>query len=145
MRVRSDWSGFAWLVRAVELSASLAAAAAASTRRLEVELPGALRYLSRICKAVHKALKICRGLLPELLATVSPSITAFAPALVQTNVLVTLRSLISRHLQQLPAPLGFDPSRHNPAERSNRFQHQTGRDPPCAMLDPAISPITDRY
>ncbi|MFK7893992.1 MAG: hypothetical protein AB8B63_24470 [Granulosicoccus sp.] len=129
-------------VLAVELSASLAAAA--STRRLEVELPGALRYLSRICKAVHKTLNICRGLLPERLASVPPTVTNFVQALDEHNVLIALRPLIRQHLPQLPTPVGFNPSRHNPVARPGGLQHQTGRDPPCALLDPAINPIADR-
>lgn len=130
-------------VVAVELSVSLAAAA--STRRLEIELPGALRYLSRLCKAVHKALNICRGLQPTVLVGVSATPVGFAHCLDEEHVLSRLRHLMAPHLWQLPTPVGFNPSRDNLQERPSALQHQTGRDPPCALLDPAIKPITDRY
>lgn len=130
-------------VRAVELSVSLEAAA--STRRLEIELPGALRYLSRICKAVHKALNICRGLQPTALSGVPATLIGFTRCLDKGHVLTGLRHLMARYLWQLPTPVGFNPSRHNSHERPGALQHQTGRDPPYALLDPATSPITDRY
>jgi len=63
-------------VVAVELASSFASAA--RDRRLDIELPGALRYLSRVCKAVHKALNICRGLRPEPLASLPSTVCGFA-------------------------------------------------------------------
>ena len=130
-------------VMAVESAVSLAAAA--MSRRQEIELPGALRYLSRVCKAVHKALNICRGLLPDTLASLPPTLHGFAALATKAEVLTSLRQRLARHLPQLPTPLGFNPSRNNPVARSSGLQHQTGRDPPCALLDPAIKPIADRY
>ncbi|MFK7860945.1 MAG: hypothetical protein AB8B64_19155 [Granulosicoccus sp.] len=129
-------------VLATELGASLASVAMG--RRLEIELPGALRYLSRVCKAVHKALSICRGLQPETMANLPPTIAGFSTRCGEGRVLTTLRHLVRRHLRQLPIPLGFNPSRNNLTNRSGEFQHRTGRDPPCAVLDPVNEPITDR-
>jgi hypothetical protein len=126
----------------VERAGSLASAA--MRRRLEIELPGALRYLSRVCKAVHKALNICRGLQPELFANRPATLTGFATLLGHENVLIRLRQLAARHLAHLPIPVGFNPSRNNPVERTESFQHQTGRDPPCALLDPAREPVAGR-
>ncbi len=83
-------------VLAVEQSASLAAAA--STRRLEIELPGALRYLSRLCKAVHKALNICRGLQPTALSGVPATLVGFAHGLDEEHVLTRLRHLMTPYL-----------------------------------------------
>ena len=116
----------------------------AMSRRLEIELPGALRYLSRLCKAVHKALNICRGIYPELFCIAPPTITGFSWALGEPSVLMPLRRLMARHLAQLPTPVGFNPSRNNPVARLNSFQQQTGHDPPCALLEPATEPIVDR-
>lgn len=129
-------------VLATQLGASLASVAMG--RRLEIELPGALRYLSRVCKAVHKALTLCRGLLPDTMAHLPPTIAGFSTLCGEGGVLTTLRHLMVRHLRQLPTPLGFNPSRNNPTHRTSEFQHQTGRDPPCAVLDPVNEPITDR-
>lgn len=122
-------------VVAVELAASLAAAA--MDRRTEIELPGALRYLSRVCKAVHKALNICRALQPEPLSNLAPTVCSFAQQLGTEQVLMTLRQLVAKYLPQLPTPLGFNPSRNKPLARPGGLQHKTGHDPPCALLDPA--------
>ena len=130
-------------VLAVELAVSLASVA--MSRRLDIELPGALRYLSHVCKAVHTALNICRGLQPEPLASLLPTINCFATLWPEAQVLMMLRQFVARHLPHLPAPLGFNPSRNKPADHTSRFQHQTGRDPPCALLDSADEPIADRY
>ena len=130
-------------VVAVELASSLASVA--MDRRLDIELPGALRYLSRVCKAVRNALNICRGLRPDPLANLPPTISGFATLWPQGQVLMSLRQFVFQHLVHLPTPLGFNPSRNNLEARPGGLQHQTGRDPPCALLDPAIKPIADRY
>lgn len=129
-------------VRATEQGLSMQSVAMSC--RLEIELPGALRYLSRLCKAVHKALNICRGLHPELLCAAQPTITSFSLSVEGSSVLVSLRQLVARHLGQLPTPLGFNRSRNNPVARLNSLQQQTGHDPPCALLEPAREPIADR-
>ena len=129
-------------VRATEQDVSMQLVA--MERRLEIELPGALRYLSRLCKAVHKALNICRGLHPDLLCAAQPTITSFSHCLGGSTVLIPLRQLMARHLAQLPTPIGFNPSRNNPVARPNSFQQQTGHDPPCALLEPVTEPIADR-
>jgi len=130
-------------VAAVELAASVASAA--KDRRLEIELPGALRYLTRVCKAVHAALNICRGLQPDALASLQPTINGFSALLGPGQVLQGLRQQLARHLLQLPTPLGFNPSRHKPVAGPGGLQHQTGRDPPCAVLDPVCLPVADRH
>jgi len=117
---------------------------AAMQRRTDIELPGALRYLSRITKAVHKALRIGLGLQPERFAAVPPTITGFSLNLASAEVLFTLRYLLSAHLLQLPTPLGFNPLRNKTEHRFEHVQHRTGRDPPCALLDPATEPVADR-
>lgn len=129
-------------VLATEQAVSMAAAA--MNRRTEIELPGALRYLSRVCKAVYAALNTCRALLPESFSGYPPTIIGFTARVGNGRVLVSLRPLIAHHLPQLPTPLGFNPSRNNLQQRQSRHQHQTGRDPPCAVLDPATEPVADR-
>lgn len=125
-------------VRCVEQARSLFAAAA--DRRLEIELPGALRYLSRVCKAVHTALDIVRGLLPASFVSIPSTVTDFSSVLDTNTVLMNLRTVAARWLAQLPTPLGFNPSRAKPRSLPARFQQQTGRDPPCAFIEPAQSP-----
>jgi hypothetical protein len=129
-------------VIAVEQAQSLLSVA--MQRRLEIELPGALRYLSRLSNAIHKVLRIAQGLLPPLLASLPPTITGLTPLFGEQRVLVRLREKLARFLPQLPAPLGFNPSRNKPVAHFNPHQQQMGRDPPCAFVDPANQPIADR-
>jgi hypothetical protein len=129
-------------VLAVEQAHSLSAAA--MQRRLEIELPGALRYLSRLCDAIHKVLRIAQGLLPYLLASLPPTISALTPVFGHGQVLVQLREQLAGFVVQLPAPLGFNPSRNHPGAHHGGHQQPMGRDPPCAFVDPVSSPIADR-
>lgn len=62
-------------VLATEQAVSIAAAA--MYRRTEIELPGALRYLSRVCKAVHGTLNSCRALHPESFSSLPATIIGF--------------------------------------------------------------------
>ena len=123
-------------VRAVEQAPSLLAAT--EHLRTDIELPGVQRYLSRLCQAVHSALRIVRGLDPVTLLNAEPNLSEFAKVLRTDSVLIALRKQCARHLQQLPTPLGFNSSRNNPVYATGHFQHQTGRDPPHAIVEPAL-------
>lgn len=122
-------------VRAVEQAPSLLAATV--HLRTDIELPGALRYLSRLCRAIHSALRIVRGLDPATFLTIEPSVSGFANELSTDSVLICLREQCARHLPQLPTPLGFNPPRTKPTHSTPRVQHQTGRDPPQAIVESA--------
>lgn len=121
---------------AVEQARSLAAAA--EHQRTDIELPGALRFLSRLCRAIRSALRIIRGLDPEMFLMAEPSVSDFSRVLGSTSVLSTLRDRYARYLPQLPTPLGFNPSRTSPISPLMSFQHRTGRDPPHATIEPAL-------
>ena len=124
------------MVRIVEAAPSRAAAA--DELRTEIELPGALRYLDRLCNAVHGALAAIRGLEPALFANLAPTLLAFATQLGTTPpVLIPLRSQVARYLPQLPTPFGFDPRRRDPCAVLRRHPQRTGPDPPFATLDAA--------
>ncbi len=129
-------------VCAVEQARSLAAAAL--DLRTDIFLPGALRYLSRVCRAIHRALGIIRGLAPDQFATVIPTLGDFAVAMDCSPILMSLREKVSRYLPQLPIPLGFNPSRSNATHSSRVSQHQTGSDPPQAFVDGLSEPVADR-
>ena len=121
-------------VRAVEQAPSLMAAA--DSVRTDIELPGALRYLRRLCQAVYQALGVIRGLEPARFAAAPLTLRGFAAALPGCrSVLMALRELASGHLGLLPTPLGFDPARHKAASPVAGCQHRMGPDPPQAMLD----------
>jgi len=122
------------LIVAVEQAPSMAAAA--EGLRTDIELPGALRYLRRLCQAIYQALGIVRGLLAARFVALPVTLQAFATALPgHPSVLMALRALASDYLQLLPTPLGFDPARHKVANPVSGFQHRTGPDPPQAILD----------
>jgi hypothetical protein len=96
-------------VEVVEQAPSLEAAA--TTQRLEIELPGALRWLRRRVQAVQQTLVVLKGLLPEYFAHVAPTLTGFRQALGGEPVLVLLRDIGADYLAALPPPLGFCPPR----------------------------------
>jgi hypothetical protein len=119
------------VVRAVEQAASLEGACAAL--RLDIELPGALRWVRRRVQAVHASLHLLRGLLPELFATCPATLTAFAEHIGAEEVLRALRHIGAAFLQRLPAPLGFVPRRTPGGGRGPARQHCVGADPPGAV------------
>jgi len=125
------------MVLAVEQAPSRIAAA--GQLRTAIELPGALRYLDRLCRSIHATLAALRGLAPERLGAVAPTLQAFALALGSDTVLIELRGLFARYLPQLPTPFGFDPRRRSPGAADRRRQHRTGPDPPTAILEASPS------
>ena len=116
------------VVRAVEQVANLEGAC--QVLRLDIELPGALRWVRRRVQAVHASLHLLRGLLPELLATCPATLTAFSAQLGVGQVLRALRQIGAAFLQRLPAPLGFVPRRTPGGGRDRAHQHCVGADPP---------------
>lgn len=122
-------------VCAVEQARSLAAAA--EELRTEIELPGALRYLSRLCRAVHATLNVVRGLDPQRFSQVLPTVVDFSHAMDSPQVLTVVREQFAHYLPQLPTPVGFNPPRKALNQSPVSFPHRTGRDPPTAIIDAA--------
>jgi hypothetical protein len=118
------------VVRAAEQAPSREAACAGL--RLDIELPGALRWVGRRVAAVHAALVVLKGLLPELLDGCIPTLTGFGERLGVADVLVALRGIAEAFLQRLPKPLGFAPRSRPGGARSSGRQHCVGADPPMA-------------
>ena len=110
-------------------------ALAAEQLRTEIELPGALRYLDRLRRSVHGTLIAVRGLEPQRFGAVAPTLQAFAAVLGAGSVLMRLRDRLGRYLPHLSTPFGFDPRRRSLDAADRRRQHQTGPDPPCAILE----------
>jgi hypothetical protein len=119
------------VVRAAEQAAGLEAAC--QGLRLDIELPGALRWIRRRVQGVHAALHLLKGLRPDLLANCRPTLTAFAEHLGVGQVLRTLRQIGAVFLQRLPAPLGFAPRRPPGGGRDHARQHRVGADPPAVV------------
>ena len=117
------------VVAAVEQAESLEAACA--ELRLDIELPGVLRWVRRRVKVIHASLNTLKGLMPECLAGCEPTLDAFAEHLGIEAVLQALRQIAALYLASLPAPLGFGPRRARGGEPDRADQHPAGPDPPA--------------
>ena len=114
----------------VEVEGASSLEAAADQSRLDIELPGAIRWTRRRVKAVHACLTILLGLLPELLVGCQPTLNAFSQWLQVDFTLPALREIAAAHLGYLPPPLGFNPPSCSDGEPKRSIQQQTGPDPP---------------
>jgi hypothetical protein len=106
--------------------------AAADGLRLDIELPGALRWMRRRVQAVYVALHLLKGLMPEHFASAWPTLLGFSACLGVESVLLALREIAAAHLSSLPPPLGFCPPPSGGGDPQGRFQHRVGPDPPPA-------------
>jgi hypothetical protein len=116
------------IVAVVEQAPSLEAAA--GWLRVDIELPGALRWLRRRVQRVQCCLLLVLGLLPERLAGCGATLSAFRVRLGREAVLMELRGLAARQLPQLPAPLGFYPAMGRRGGAARGVQQPMGPDPP---------------
>lgn len=120
------------IVRTVENAVSLEAAC--RDLRTEIELPGVLRYVSRLIRDIYRALRAIKGLFPLRFST-EPTVCGFSQQLNTKTVLTDLRSIAAVFLPQLPTPLGFNPLRDSTLTIKQNFQHRVGRDPPVAFIE----------
>ncbi|MGB8667200.1 MAG: hypothetical protein WCD24_20985 [Serratia inhibens] len=119
------------VVGAVEQAESVEAAC--SELRLEIELPGVLRWVRRRVQAIHASLNTLKGLLPELFGECVPRLGAFAERLGVIAVLPALRHIAAPYLRSLPVPLGFRPRCPRGGKPDRAFQHSLGPDPPTSL------------
>ena len=113
-----------------EVENSSSQEAAADNIRLDILLPGALRWIRRRIFLVHATLSMLIQLLPGLFADCHPSILSFRSVLDVEYVLVELRQVASSYLPVLPPPIGFGPRPETKKSKKTAFQHKTGTDPP---------------
>ena len=104
--------------------------AAADHIRIDILLPGALRWIRRRIFWVKASLSMLIEMLPELFADCRPSILSFQSVLNVGYALPELRQVAGSHLHILPPPLGFGPHRQTKKSKKSHFQHKTGTDPP---------------
>jgi len=104
--------------------------AAADKIRIDIVLPGALRWIRRRIFLVKATLSMLIELFPGLLAGCKPSILSFRSVLDVEYVLPELRKLADPYLYILPPPLGFGPRHRTKKLKKSHFQHKTGTDPP---------------
>jgi hypothetical protein len=117
------------VVVAVEQAKSVEAACV--DLRLDIELPGVLRWVRRRVQAIQASLRTLKGLMPERFAGCAPRLGAFAECLQVEGVLSALRAIAAPYLRWLPAPLGFSPLRLRGGEPARPHQHPAGADPPA--------------
>ncbi len=104
--------------------------AAADEIRIDILLPGALRWMRRRIFLVKVTLQLLIELLPGLLADCHPSLLSFRSVLGVDYVLPQLRILAADYLHILPPPVGFGPRPAAKKLKKYRFQHPMGTDPP---------------
>lgn len=119
------------VVVAVERASSMEAAC--SALRLDIELPGALRWVRRRVKAIHALLNTLKGLMPEYFEGCEIKLVTFVQHIGVDAQLPALREIADAYLSKLPAPLGFSPPPPHGGEQETARQHAMGRDPPAAF------------
>jgi len=98
--------------------------------RLDIFLPGALRWVRRRIFAIRSVLTMLIELMPSMFAACDPTLASFRRALGVTPVLSELRELAGPFLQVLPPPLGFGSLPGHQKIKKCHLQHETGTDPP---------------
>ena len=98
--------------------------------RLDISLPGALRWVRRRLLPIRSALTMLIELIPSLFSACDPNLSSFRCVLEVPYVLPELRQHAGPFLQILPPPLGFGAHSGSKKGKNNRFQHKTGTDPP---------------
>jgi len=102
--------------------------------RLDINLPGAIRFIQRQIDDVHQTLHLARGLLPQYFEKAC-TLGDFAQSFDAPFVLIALRHTLCRYLQQLPCPVGFNPQRRSVRPTFVSTQQRMGHDPPLALVD----------
>ena len=119
------------VVIAVEQARSLEAAC--EKLRIDIELPGVLRWVRRRVQAIHVLLITLKGLLPDYFEGCEVNLVAFLQRIGVDAHLPALREIAAPHLSFLPSPLGFKPPRPRSGEPEMVLQHPMGPDPPAAL------------
>lgn len=102
--------------------------------RLDIDLPGAMRFIQRQVGDIHQTLHLARGLLPQRFA-MACTLGDFSLCINAPCVLIALRQILCEYLQQLPCPLGFNPLRRSVRALVVSPQQRMGYDPPVAFVD----------
>jgi hypothetical protein len=103
--------------------------AAAQDLRIDIDLPGAMRWIRRRRDLVRAVLLALITTLPGRLGAVA-RVQAVRAVLETDRALVALREIGADHLHALVYPLGFHRPRRRVVDRDRAVQHKTGPDPP---------------
>lgn len=120
------------VVTTVEQASSLEAAC--DELRIDIELPGTIRWVRRRVQAIHAALHTLKGLMPEHFEGCEITLLAFAAHMGVEVGLPVLREIAAVYLPHLPTPLGLFTLPSPDGEQKSRFQHKMGPDPPTVLV-----------
>ncbi len=112
-----------------QIEAAPSQEAAADNMRPDIGLPGILRWMRHRLFLIRASLILLTDLIPSL-SNGQATLSSLRSALGVEFVLPHLRELAASHLDILPPPLGFGPRPQEKYRGKNRFQQQTGTDPP---------------
>ena len=104
--------------------------AVAQKLRPEIGVQGAVRWVWRRVVAVRRALSALKGLRPDLLGSVVPTLAAVGVALSLPAVLVAVRELAGAQVASLPPSVGFGPRPERGDKGRSHRQQGAGADPP---------------
>lgn len=118
------------LVAAKVETATEAVETVAEQLRPDIGRQGALRWVRRRVMAAAVALVVLKGLRPDVLAGVQPTIQDVRAALGVEHALPALRELAGAQLTAVPHPVGLGPRPGGEETGRHRRQQGTGADPP---------------
>ena len=129
-RLSSTLTAVEEVARAVEEREGSALAEVAEKLRPEIGVQGAVRWVRLRVDAVLQALSALKGLRPDLLGEVVPTLAAVGAALSLQAVLVAVRELSGAQVSSLPPCVGFGPRPERGDKGRSHRQQGTGADPP---------------
>ena len=104
--------------------------AVAATLRPDIEVQGAVRWVRRRVVAVATALKVLKGLRPDVFCGVAPTLAGVRAVLDVAEALPAVRASAGAQLRQMPPYVGLG-DRHRGGDRGQRARQQgAGADPP---------------
>lgn len=104
--------------------------AVAEELRPDIETQGAVRWVRRRVVAASLALLVLKGLRPDVLSGVEPTLGEVRAALGVESVLPAARRLSGEQLVRMPPCVGFGPRPRAGDTGERRRQQGTGADPP---------------
>lgn len=104
--------------------------AVAATLRPDIEVQGAVRWVRRRVVAVAIALKVLKGLRPDVFGGVAPTLGGVRAALDVAEVLPAVRASARAQLRQMPPYVGLGARHRGGNTRQRRRQQGVGADPP---------------
>ena len=128
-RLSSTLTAVEEVARAVEEREGTLAEVAEKLRP-EIGVQGAIRWVRRRVVTAGQAMSALKGLRPDLLGEVVPTLAAVGAALSLSAVLVAVRELAGTQLSSLAPCVGFGPRPERGDKGRSHRQQGTGADPP---------------